>query len=212
MNRRVFLKLASVSLGGAAITPFLQACSSDVLLSPTEVSSFSVANGPMAEYIASFAKTTNSRVIAEDVNDWLSTLGSSESAAVLDVNSQMAGSGFDTHDGYQVFEHSSGLNFYGIGNKNGYDACVPVFLGADRCALLERPAISGLSQAAHDWNTSSGVSVGDGLMTWQTYVENEHYGTPVGHHIHLSKPASGKIRVEAVHNNGGKLFDKTYAI
>ncbi len=166
----------------------------------------------MATYLDNFAVTTASEVIANDVNQWLRTLGSTESTAVQEINSRMAGFGFEIHDGYPVFRHSSGLHFYGIGNKDGLNACAPVFLGADLCALLERPAISGLSQAAQNWVSPSGVSVGDGLLTWKTYVENNHYGTPAGHHIYLSQPSSGKIRVEAVHRNGGVLFDETYAI
>jgi hypothetical protein len=106
---------------------------------------------------------TSSQVVSNDVEAWLATRAEAERAEIVKLNEMMAQNGFSDRRDPRVFT-SGDASFYIMGNVDGRNACAPFWVNGKQEALVEGPAIVGLTAMAREWTSPGGVTAGQGLI------------------------------------------------
>jgi hypothetical protein len=164
---------------------------------------------------------TSSQVASNDVEAWLATRAEAERAEIVKLNAMMAEHGFSDRRDPRVFT-SGNASFYVLGNVDGRNACAPFWVNGKQEALVEGPAILGLTAMARDWTRPGGVTPAQGLVPVGTLHRDKGaefgvsfpypyvYKTAVGqvslnYQIGSGYP-NGFITVSAERDGGGELF------
>jgi hypothetical protein len=218
MDRRSFIKTGllvpvavAASLGAACAPPAPRRSVSDTrgapAVAPTAVPVIVPAAlqpaGPLTvrsmggqhslDFLADLVGLTSSQVASPQIEEWLATRAEAERAAIQALNKGMAEKGFsDTRDP-RVFVNGD-VVFYGIGNVDGRNACAPFWVNGQREALVEGPAIVGLSLMARDWTASAGVPASQALIPVGTIHRDQGAQFGVGFpYPYVYKTAIGRV-------------------
>jgi hypothetical protein len=164
---------------------------------------------------------TSSQVASSHVEAWLATRSEAERAEIVKLNVMMAEHGFTDRRDPRVFT-SGDATFYVLGNADGRNACAPFWVNGKQEALVEGPAIVGLTAMARDWTSPGGVTPAQGLIPTGTLHRDKGaefgisfpypyvYKTAVGqvslnYQLGSGYPG-GFITVSAERDNGEDLF------
>jgi hypothetical protein len=115
------------------------------------------------ELLSDLVGRTESQVASPQIEEWLATRAEAERAAIRELNTGMAGKGFSDFRDPRVFANGDTI-FYGVGNVDGRNACAPFWVNGKQAALVEGPAIVGLSLMAREWSSPAGVPAAQGLI------------------------------------------------
>jgi hypothetical protein len=167
---------------------------------------------------------TSSQVVSDDVEAWLATRAEAERAEIVKLNAMMAEHGFSDRRDPRVFT-SGNANFWVLGNVDGRNACAPFWVNGKQEALVEGPAITGLTAMARDWTNPGGVTPAQGLIPIGTLHRDKGaefgvsfpypyvYKTAIGQVSLNYQIASGYpqgfVTVSAERDDGTELFART---
>jgi hypothetical protein len=139
---------------------------------------------------------TSSQVASNDVEAWLATRAKAERAEIVKLNATMAEHGFSDRRDPRVFT-SGHASFYVLGNVDGRNACAPFWVNGKQEALVEGPAITGLTAMARDWPRSSGVIPAQGLIPIGTLHRDKGAEFGVGFpYPYVYKTAIGNVSLD----------------
>jgi len=202
MDRRTFLK-AGVLVPLSVAASFSAACSPPPRVAPPAAAP---VVGPPAlvrdiggvhalDLLAELVDRTDTEVASTQIGEWLATRAEAERAAIQTLNTGMADRGFSDFRDLRVFVNGDAI-FYGIGNVDQQNACAPFWVKGKRVALVEGPAIVGLALMAREWNGSTGVSAGQGLIPIGTIHREQ--GSELGISLpypYVYKTAAGRVSI-----------------
>jgi len=139
----------------------------------------------------------------------------------------MADHGFTDRRDPRVFT-SGDATFYVLGNADGRNACAPFWVNGKQEALVEGPAIVGLTALSRDWTSPGGVSAAQALIPTGTLHRDKGsqfgtsfeypfvYRTAVGqvslnYQLGAGDP-NGFIRASVERAGGETLFAQEYVL
>ncbi len=180
-------------------------------------------------YLFRFSARIAAYILADTVTDWLENLDRSNHCRVLRVNKRIARAGFTAYTHGKVFAGKEFV-FYGVGNEDGDNLCVPFFVRdssghLQKSTLVGGPIIIGLSLGARDWPGQSKVDRADGLIPCHAitsgagefvrsmaspFISHTNAGYVFVDYKAYPRDRSGLIRVKAKQRNGQWLFWKNY--
>jgi hypothetical protein len=136
---------------------------------------------------------TGSQVASDDVKAWLTSHGEAERAEIVKLHDGMAEHGFTDFRDPRVFT-AGDSTFYVIGNADGRNACAPFWVNGSQAALVEGPAITGLTALAKDWTSPGGVTAAQGLIPTGTLHRDKgsEFGTSFPY-PYVYKTAAGQV-------------------
>jgi len=136
---------------------------------------------------------TSSQVVSNDVEAWLATRAEAERAEIVKLNEMMAQNGFSDRRDPRVFT-SGDASFYVMGNVDGRNACAPFWVNGKQEALVEGPAIVGLTAMAREWSSPGGVTAGQDLIPTGTIHRDKGAQFGVGFpYPYVYKTAVGQV-------------------
>jgi hypothetical protein len=170
---------------------------------------------------------TSSQVTSSDFDQWLATRQEAERAEILKLNEMMAQHGFTDHRDPRVFT-SGDASFYVLGNADGRNACAPFWVNGKSEALVEGPAITGLTAMSRDWTSPGGVTPAQALIPTGTVSRDKGsefgtsfpypyvYKTAIGqvslNYQITSQYPNGFVKALAERSGGETLFSQTYVL
>lgn len=170
---------------------------------------------------------TSSQVTSNDFEAWLATRQEAERAEIVKLNQMMTEHGFTDHRDPRVFT-SGDASFYVLGNADGRNACAPFWVNGKSEALVEGPAIVGLTAMARDWTSPGGVTPAQALIPTGTVSRDRGsefgtsypypyvYKTAIGqvslNYQITSQYPSGFVKASAERAGGETLFSQTYVL
>jgi hypothetical protein len=114
-------------------------------------------------FLSELVGRTETQVASNQIEAWLATRAEAERAAIRELNAGMAGKGFSDFRHPRVFVNGD-TAFYGIGNVDGKNACTAFWVRGEQAALVEGPAMVGLSLMAREWSSPAGLTAAQGLI------------------------------------------------
>ena len=180
-------------------------------------------------YLFRFAARIAAYILDDTVADWLKNLDRPDHCHVLKTNKCLARAGFTDYTHSKVFA-SKEFVFYGIGNEDGDNLCVPFVVRnssghLQKSTLVAGPIIIGLSLGARDWPGQSEVDRADGLIPCHAitsgagefvrsmaspFISHTNAGYVFVDYKSYPSDRSGLIRVKAKQRNGQWLFRNDY--
>lgn len=180
-------------------------------------------------YLFRFAPRIAAYTLADTVADWLQNLDRSDHCRVLKTNKCLARAGFTDYTYGKVFAGNEFV-FYGIGNEDRDNLCVPFFARnssghLQKSTSVAGPIIIGLSLGARDWPGQNEVNRADGLIPCRAitsgagefarsmaspFISQTNAGYVFLDYKAYPRNKSGLIRVKAKQRNGQWLFRKNY--
>jgi hypothetical protein len=170
---------------------------------------------------------TSSQVVAGNVEEWLATRNEAERAEIVKLNAMMADHGFTDRRDPRVFTNGD-ASFYVLGNADGRNACAAFWVNGKQEALVEGPAIVGLTAMSRDWASPGGVTAAQALIPTGTIHRDQgaQFGTSFPY-PYVYKTAIGQVslnyqlgsgypqgfvNVSAERTGGEKLFAQDYVL
>ena len=147
------------------------------------------------DLLAELVERTGTEVASTQIEEWLATRAEAERAAIRTLNAGMADKEFSDFRDPRVFMNGDAI-FYGMGNVDQKNACAPFWVKGKRVSLVEGPAIVGLTLMAREWNGSTGVSAGQGLIPIGTIHREQ--GSELGISLpypYVYKTAAGRVSI-----------------
>lgn len=167
MNRRTFVSISALSLGGV-----VSGCPAAVVPEGVEIVELgavaagrSVAAKKIMEYVNEFGKAVLSGLVQGGLAALLD--GGNDTSVIGGVASTldaMESAGYTDRSATVVFRHGQAY-FWGVGHRNGFDACMGCVAGPTEknWFMLEGPAIVGMSGASKGWSSAK-MSAADALI------------------------------------------------
>jgi hypothetical protein len=178
-------------------------------------------------FLAELANLTGSQVVAARIQEWLPTRKPTERDEVGKLLEDMAKHGFTDFRDPRVYS-AGPVTFTGIGNSDGVNACTPFLVGDSKPAMVEGPAMVGLTLAGRDWTNPGGVTAAQALIPTGTISRDQgsefgtSYPTPfvystVAGQVTLNYQAAMRGRQDSlsvkVQRAGGEmLFSRDYRV